>query len=82
MQGGLIFVCGRLDGLLKVAGRRHNTDDLIATVLAVEPHRFVYRQRYAVAVVHLLLDQLINFPLALELQSFPSTSGMKRGLLL
>ena len=44
-QGGLIFICGRLDGLMKVQGRRHNTDDLIATVLAVEPHKFVYRQR-------------------------------------
>eukprot|EP00118_Oscarella_pearsei_P010627 m.66278 g.66278 ORF g.66278 m.66278 type:complete len:1520 (+) comp35377_c0_seq1:125-4684(+) len=46
--GGLIFVCGRLDGLLKVARRKHNTDDLIATILAVEPHRFVYRQRIAI----------------------------------
>lgn len=35
---------------MKVQGRRHNTDDLIATVLAVEPHKFVYRQRYDASV--------------------------------
>jgi acyl-CoA synthetase (AMP-forming)/AMP-acid ligase II len=57
--GGLIFICGRLDGLMKVQGRRHNTDDLIATVLAVEPHKFVYRQRIAVFSVTVLRDERI-----------------------
>ena len=30
------------------SGRKHNTDDIIATVLAVEPMRFIYRGRIAV----------------------------------
>jgi acyl-CoA synthetase (AMP-forming)/AMP-acid ligase II len=37
--GGLVFVCGSKDGQMTVSGRRHNADDLIATVLAVEPMR-------------------------------------------
>lgn len=37
--GGLVFVCGSRDGLMSVSGRKHNTDDIIATVLAVEPMR-------------------------------------------
>ncbi len=45
-QGGLVFICGTLDGLILIAGRRHNTEDLIATVMAVEPHSFVYKGRY------------------------------------
>lgn len=38
--GGLVFVCGSKDGLMTVTGRKHNADDIIATVLAVEPMRF------------------------------------------
>lgn len=38
--GGLVFVCGSRDGLMTVTGRKHNADDIIATVLAVEPLRF------------------------------------------
>ena len=38
--GGLVFVCGSRDGLMSVSGRKHNTDDIIATVLAVEPMRW------------------------------------------
>ena len=30
---------------MQVGGRRHNTDDIIATVLAVEPMKFIYRGR-------------------------------------
>lgn len=37
--GGLVFVCGSRDGLMTVTGRKHNADDIIATVLAVEPMR-------------------------------------------
>lgn len=37
--GGLVFVCGSKDGLMTVTGRKHNADDIIATVLAVEPMR-------------------------------------------
>ena len=44
-QGGLIFVCGSREGLMVIGGRRHNTDDVIATVLAVEPMKFIYRGR-------------------------------------
>ena len=40
-----MFVCGTIDGLIQISGRRHNTEDLIATVLAVEPHTFVYKGR-------------------------------------
>ena len=42
---GLVFVCGSKEGLIEVSGRRHNTDDIIATVLAVEPMKFIYRGR-------------------------------------
>ena len=45
LQGGLIFVCGSREGLMEVSARRHNTDDIIATVLAVEPMKFIYRGR-------------------------------------
>ena len=40
-----MFVCGSIDGLIESMGRRHNTDDIIATVLAVEPMKFIYRGR-------------------------------------
>lgn len=43
---GLIFVAGKMDGLMVVGGRRHNADDIVATALAVEPMKFVYRGRY------------------------------------
>lgn len=46
MKGGLVFICGTVDGLIKVSGRRHNSDDLKATILAVDPIKFVYRGRY------------------------------------
>ncbi|KAK4817751.1 hypothetical protein QYF61_026974 [Mycteria americana] len=39
----LVFVVGKLDGLMTVSGRRHNADDVVATALAVEPMKFVYR---------------------------------------
>lgn len=37
---------GKIEGLLMVSGRRHNADDLVATALAVEPVKTVYRGRY------------------------------------
>eukprot|EP00731_Ephydatia_muelleri_P020168 Em0012g993a len=43
-----------MDGLIQIAGRRHNTEDLIATVLAVEPHSFVYKNALAVFSVSVL----------------------------
>ena len=57
--GGLVFVCGARDGLMTVSGRKHNTDDIIATVLAVEPMRFIYRGRIAVFSIRVLRDERI-----------------------
>lgn len=57
--GGLVFVCGSRDGLMTVTGRKHNADDIIATVLAVEPMRFIYRGRIAVFSVKVLRDERV-----------------------
>ncbi|KAJ0070625.1 hypothetical protein NL108_016964, partial [Boleophthalmus pectinirostris] len=56
---GLVFVVGKLDGLMVVSGRRHNADDVVATALAVEPMKFVYRGRMAVFSVSVLHDDRI-----------------------
>lgn len=57
----LIFVCGSRDGLMTVGNRRHNTDDIIATVLAVTPAQgnFIYRGRIAVFSIRVLRDERI-----------------------
>ncbi|RWS31013.1 disco-interacting protein 2-like protein, partial [Leptotrombidium deliense] len=57
--GALLFVCGTRDGLMQVSGRKHNTDDIIATVLAVEPMKFVYRGRIGVFSIRILRDERI-----------------------
>ncbi|XP_057672541.1 disco-interacting protein 2 isoform X8 [Diorhabda carinulata] len=57
--GGLVFVCGSRDGLMTVTGRKHNVDDIIATVLAVEPMKFIYRGRIAVFSIKVLRDERI-----------------------
>ncbi|RUS70530.1 hypothetical protein EGW08_021709, partial [Elysia chlorotica] len=57
--GGLVFVCGSKEGLMQISGRRHNTDDIIATVLAVEPMKFIYRGRIAVFSIKVLKDERI-----------------------
>ncbi|XP_048366337.1 disco-interacting protein 2 homolog C isoform X1 [Sphaerodactylus townsendi] len=57
--GGLVFVVGKMDGLMVVSGRRHNADDIVATALAVEPMKFVYRGRIAVFSVSVLHDERI-----------------------
>ncbi|GAV07859.1 hypothetical protein RvY_17644-2 [Ramazzottius varieornatus] len=57
--GGLLFVCGSRQGLMQVSGRKHNTDDIIATILAVEPMKFIYRGRIAVFSVKVLRDERI-----------------------
>ncbi|UYV60395.1 DIP2 [Cordylochernes scorpioides] len=59
VQGGLVFICGTCDGLMQVSGRKHNTDDIIATVLAVEPMKFIYRGRIAVFSIKVLRDERI-----------------------
>uniref|UniRef100_A0A8K9XG89 DMAP1-binding domain-containing protein n=1 Tax=Oncorhynchus mykiss TaxID=8022 RepID=A0A8K9XG89_ONCMY len=57
--GGLVFISGKMDGLIVVSGRRHNADDIIATALAVEPMKFIYRGRIAVFSVTVLHDERI-----------------------
>ncbi|XP_072546751.1 disco-interacting protein 2 homolog C isoform X9 [Salminus brasiliensis] len=57
--GGLVFIAGKMDGLMVVSGRRHNADDIVATALAVEPMKFVYRGRIAVFSVTVLHDERI-----------------------
>ena len=52
-------MCGSREGLMTLSGRRHNTDDIIATVLAVEPMRFIYRGRIAVFSIRVLRDERI-----------------------
>ena len=44
---------------MTVTGRKHNTDDIIATVLAVEPMKFIYRGRIAVFSSKVLRDERI-----------------------
>ncbi|PAV86258.1 hypothetical protein WR25_16789 [Diploscapter pachys] len=56
---GLVFVVGKKSSLLRVSGRQHSADDIIATVLAVEPMRFVYRGRICVFSVNVLRDERI-----------------------
>uniref|UniRef100_A0A8C6T2L1 Disco interacting protein 2 homolog C n=1 Tax=Neogobius melanostomus TaxID=47308 RepID=A0A8C6T2L1_9GOBI len=56
---GLIFVAGKMDGLMVVGTRRHNADDIVATALAVEPMKFVYRGRIAVFSITVLHDERI-----------------------
>ncbi|XP_067108914.1 disco-interacting protein 2 homolog C [Osmerus mordax] len=57
--GGLAFIAGKMDGLMVVGGRRHNADDIVATALAVEPMKFVYRGRIAVFSISVLHDERI-----------------------
>lgn len=61
---GLVFICGSKEGLIEVSGRRHNTDDIIATVLAVEPMKFIYRGRY-------LMLKIINVENYFFKENFP-----------
>uniref|UniRef100_A0A8C3W9I1 Disco interacting A n=1 Tax=Catagonus wagneri TaxID=51154 RepID=A0A8C3W9I1_9CETA len=56
---GLVFVVGKLEGLMVVGARRHSADDIVATALAVEPMKFVYRGRIAVFSVTVLHDDRI-----------------------
>ncbi|KAF3856461.1 hypothetical protein F7725_017184 [Dissostichus mawsoni] len=59
LQGSLIFVVGKIEGLLMVSGRRHNADDLVATALAVEPVKTVYRGRITVFSVTVFYDERV-----------------------
>ena len=44
---------------MTVSGRKHNADDIIATILAVEPMKFIYRGRIAVFSIRVLRDERI-----------------------
>ncbi|XP_015822172.2 disco-interacting protein 2 homolog A isoform X9 [Nothobranchius furzeri] len=55
----LVFIVGKMEGLMVVSGRRHNADDVVATALAVEPMKFVYRGRIAVFSVSVLRDERV-----------------------
>ncbi|CAK8673806.1 unnamed protein product [Clavelina lepadiformis] len=54
---GRVLVTGKTEGLLHISGRYHNADDIVATVLAIEPIRFVYRGRIAVFGIPVLRDE-------------------------
>ncbi|ETE65150.1 Disco-interacting protein 2-like B, partial [Ophiophagus hannah] len=58
-EGSLVFVVGKIDGMLIVSGRRHNADDIVATGLAVESLKTVYRGRIAVFSVTVFYDERI-----------------------
>uniref|UniRef100_A0A4W3HGZ0 Disco-interacting protein 2 homolog Bb n=1 Tax=Callorhinchus milii TaxID=7868 RepID=A0A4W3HGZ0_CALMI len=57
--GSLVFVIGKMDGLLMISGRRHNSDDVVATALAVEPVKTAYRGRIAVFSITVFYDERI-----------------------
>lgn len=83
---GLVFVCGSRDGLMTVIGRKHNMDDIIATVLAVEPMKFIYRGRIAVFSVRVLRDERICIVAEQrpdcgeeEVMTYPHTRTYSRG---
>ncbi|XP_056389227.1 disco-interacting protein 2 homolog A isoform X6 [Hyla sarda] len=59
LQERLVFVVGKVDGQMVISGRRHSCDDVVATALAVEPMKFVYRGRIAVFSVNVLHDERI-----------------------
>lgn len=50
---------GNKSSMMLVSGRQHSADDIIATVLAVEPMKFIYRGRIAVFSVKVLRDERI-----------------------
>uniref|UniRef100_A0A8C4QJ99 Uncharacterized protein n=1 Tax=Eptatretus burgeri TaxID=7764 RepID=A0A8C4QJ99_EPTBU len=56
-NGSLVHVVARTEGTVEVGGRRHSVDDIIATVLAMEPAKFVFHGRLSVFSVTVLHDQ-------------------------
>ena len=59
LQGGLVFITGTTDGLMSIQGRKHNAEDIKATVLAVDPVKHVHRGRIAVFSVSVLREDRI-----------------------
>ncbi|KAL5259725.1 hypothetical protein ACHWQZ_G009983 [Mnemiopsis leidyi] len=58
-SAGSVFVSGTVAGMIKLGGRVHNSEDVRATVLAVEPPSFVHRLRVAIFAVPLLREERI-----------------------
>uniref|UniRef100_A0A671WTS1 Disco-interacting protein 2 homolog Cb n=1 Tax=Sparus aurata TaxID=8175 RepID=A0A671WTS1_SPAAU len=58
--GGLVFITGKMDGLIMVSGRRHNADDIVATALAVEPMKFIFTITPDHRVIRLSSSQAID----------------------
>uniref|UniRef100_H2ZBW5 DMAP1-binding domain-containing protein n=1 Tax=Ciona savignyi TaxID=51511 RepID=H2ZBW5_CIOSA len=54
---GRLMVTGKAEGMVQISDRIHNSDDIVATVLAIEPIRFVYRGRIAVFGITVLRDE-------------------------
>ena len=44
---------------MNVSGRHHYADDIIATVLAVKPTKFIYRGRVLVFSINVLRDERV-----------------------
>lgn len=51
-----MFITGIVDGLMTLQGRKHNAEDIKATVLAVDPVKHVHRGRIAVFSVPVLKE--------------------------
>uniref|UniRef100_A0A914XY41 AMP-dependent synthetase/ligase domain-containing protein n=1 Tax=Panagrolaimus superbus TaxID=310955 RepID=A0A914XY41_9BILA len=56
---GLAFVIGNKSSMMSISGRQHSADDIIATVLAVDSMKFIYRGRIAVFSVRVLRDERV-----------------------
>lgn len=57
--GSLVFVVGKMDGLLMVSGWRYNVDDIVVIGLVVEVIKIVYRGRIVVFFVFVFYDECI-----------------------
>lgn len=55
----LVFIVGKLDGLMVIGVCRYNVDDVVVIVLVVEFMKFVYRGRIVVFFVIVLYDDWI-----------------------
>ena len=71
-SAGMVFVSGTVAGLIGLAGRKHNSEDIRATVLAVEPPTFVHRLRIAIfSVSFVIVYCTVNPPI-------PPLSGLAK----
>jgi len=54
---GRMMVTGKVDGIIRISGKNHNADDLVATVLAINFVRIIHKGRIAVFSVPVLRDE-------------------------